>query len=196
MMGCDQQASSQKHFVRPNFKAVTTLHNAHSAKLLEVSFIINFQSKRILIRIAAKKGFFDYLYNDDHERGQRFGLGMAGTEIIKALTEDVFSFETLPKNAKIVDIGGGRGQVSIRIAEKMPAMTFVVQDEELILQAGIDGGIPDEVVGRVEFTSHNFFQPQPVKGADVYLLRFILHDHPDRYGFVILNQYIYFGARS
>jgi sterigmatocystin 8-O-methyltransferase len=105
---------------------------------------------------------------------------MAGTEIIKALTEDVFPFETLPKNAKVVDVGGGRGHVSVRIAEKMPGMTFIVQDEELILEAGKDGGIPEEVKGRVEFMPHDFFQPQPVKGADVYLFRFIFHDHPDR----------------
>ncbi|KAF2195912.1 putative O-methyltransferase [Zopfia rhizophila CBS 207.26] len=128
---------------------------------------------------GTEKGMFDYFYNDDLERGQRFGLAMAGSEVIKALTEDVFPFHTLPPRTKIVDVGGGRGQVSIRIAEKMPDMTFVVQDNEDILKAGQDEGVPDDVKDRIEWMPHSFFQEQPVKGADVYLFRFILHDHPD-----------------
>ncbi|KAF4635649.1 hypothetical protein G7Y89_g2449 [Cudoniella acicularis] len=139
---------------------------------------------------GTNKGLFDYYYSDDHERGQRFGLGMAGSEIIKALTEDIFPFETLPKNAKIIDVGGGRGQVSVRIAEKMQGMTFVIQDEELILEAGKDCGIPEEVIDRVDFMPHDFFKPQPVKGADVYLFRFIFHDHPDSNCIKILSQII------
>jgi sterigmatocystin 8-O-methyltransferase len=123
---------------------------------------------------------FDYYYSDDLDRGQRFGLGMAGTEVIKALTEDIFPFDTLPSRAKIVDLGGGRGQVSIRIAEKMPDMNFVVQDDEAILEAGQAEGVPEEVKTRIEWMPHNFFEKQPVKSADVYLFRFILHDHPDR----------------
>jgi sterigmatocystin 8-O-methyltransferase len=123
---------------------------------------------------------FDHFYSDDLDRGQRFGLGMAGSEVIKALTEDIFPFDTLPHRAKVVDIGGGRGQVSIRIAEKMPDMSFVVQDDEAILEAGQAEGVPDEVADRIEWMPHDFTEKQPVKGADVYLFRFILHDHPDR----------------
>jgi len=128
---------------------------------------------------GTSKGMFDYYYQDDLTRGQRFALGMAGSEMIKPLTEDVFPFDTLPANAKVVDVGGGRGQVSVRIAEKMPEMSFVVQDEEAILEAGQAEGVPEGVKERVEFMPHDFFTPQPVKGADVYLFRFILHDHPD-----------------
>ncbi|KAH8585512.1 putative O-methyltransferase [Bisporella sp. PMI_857] len=166
---------------------------AHMAQSLRES---NFQGSNDPAECAfskafgTKKGLFDYYYSDDLFRAQRFGLGMAGTEIIKALTEDVFPFETLPKNAKVVDVGGGRGHVSVRIAEKMPGMSFVVQDEKLILEAGRDEGIPEEVKERVEFMPHDFFQPQPVKGADVYLFRFILHDHTDMNCIKILSQII------
>lgn len=123
---------------------------------------------------------FDYFYNDDFERGARFGLGMAGSEVIKALTEDVYPFEQLPSQAQVVDLGGGRGQVSVRIASKYPEMKFVVQDDEAILEAGQAEGVPENVKDRITWMPHNFFDKQPVKGADVYLFRFILHDHPDR----------------
>lgn len=38
--------------------------------------------------------------------------------------------------------------------------------------------LPEGLKSRFTFQEHDFFTPQPVVG-DVYLLRFILHDHPD-----------------
>lgn len=104
---------------------------------------------------------------------------MAGNEMVKTLTEDIYPFELLPDGSKVVDVGGSRGHVSVRIAEKSPGLRFVVQDNEGILEAGKVEGIAEQVKERVEFMPHDFFTEQPVKGAEVYLLRFILHDHPD-----------------
>lgn len=33
--------------------------------------------------------------------------------------------------------------------------------------------------GRVSFRGHDFFEPQPVRGADVYVFKKVLHDWPD-----------------
>ena len=43
-------------------------------------------------------------------------------------------------------------------------------------------------MSRIEFQEHNFFEPQPVKVAAVYLLRMILHDWPDHECVRILAQ--------
>ena len=58
----------------------------------------------------------------------------------------------------------------------------MVQD----LPANADSGrkaavesLPADVASRITFQAHNFTQPQPVRGADAYLLRMILHDWPD-----------------
>ena len=106
---------------------------------------------------------------------------MAGSEMIKTLTEDIYPFYDLPAGSKVVDVGGSRGHVSVRIAEKVPDLNFVVQDDEGILEAGQAEGIPENVKDRIEFMPHDFFNEQPVQGAEVYLLRFILHDHPDAF---------------
>ena len=37
---------------------------------------------------------------------------------------------------------------------------------------------------------HDFFEEQPVKGADVYLLRWVLHDWSDSYAVRILRALI------
>lgn len=36
--------------------------------------------------------------------------------------------------------------------------------------------------------THDFFQPQPVKDASVFLMRFIIHDWPDDKAMVILSH--------
>ena len=37
-------------------------------------------------------------------------------------------------------------------------------------------------------SAHNFFAPQPVKDADIFVVRFILHDWPDKYCYQILRR--------
>lgn len=41
---------------------------------------------------------------------------------------------------------------------------------------------------RVSFQGHDFFTPQPVEGADAYLLRMIIHDWPRKEAKVILQH--------
>lgn len=48
--------------------------------------------------------------------------------------------------------------------------------------------IPADVAERVEFFEHDFFTPQPVKDADVYLLRMIIHDWADTDAARILKE--------
>ena len=50
--------------------------------------------------------------------------------------------------------------------------------------------LPAKYNNRVEFMRHDFFKPQPVKGADAYFLRFILHDWPDRECVEILRNLV------
>jgi 6-hydroxytryprostatin B O-methyltransferase len=67
------------------------------------------------------------------------------------------------------------------LADAFPDLRFIVQDlpgpiETARAQAEV---LPKEIVERIEFMEHDFFTEQPVKDADVYLLRMIIHDWPD-----------------
>ncbi|KAH7257939.1 putative O-methyltransferase [Fusarium tricinctum] len=81
--------------------------------------------------------------------------------------------------AVVVDVGGSVGHGSIALAQEFPQLSFIVQDlpsvvsgAEQQLASFADGDLP----GRIKFQGHSFFESQPVVGADVYLLRMILHD--------------------
>jgi hypothetical protein len=80
----------------------------------------------------------------------------------------------------VVDVGGGLGHVSMALANHSPTVKCTVQDSPNVVRQGRDA-LPPALHGRVTFQAHDFFQPQPIKGADVYLLRLVLHDWSDKY---------------
>ncbi|PWY95090.1 O-methyltransferase [Aspergillus sclerotioniger CBS 115572] len=77
----------------------------------------------------------------------------------------------------LVDVGGGRGHVIRQIKESAPDLKgrFILQDEAHVIQ---NNGDENEKYG-IEAMAHDFFQPQPVKGALAYYLRRCLHDWPN-----------------
>ncbi|KAF2172651.1 hypothetical protein M409DRAFT_62405 [Zasmidium cellare ATCC 36951] len=98
---------------------------------------------------------------------------------------DGFDWAALPAGSKVVDVGGSHGHLSIAIASKFPHLHFIVQDlPESVSTARTafeaDHRLDASVKGRISFMDHDFFGPQPVKDADVYLLRMIIHDWPDK----------------
>ncbi|KAM7201231.1 S-adenosyl-L-methionine-dependent methyltransferase [Naviculisporaceae sp. PSN 640] len=89
----------------------------------------------------------------------------------------------------LVDIGGSHGMVSIGIAQKNPSLKIIVQDLEEIADGG-RASMPAEFTDRVTFMTHDFFEDQPVKDADVYFYRFIFHNWSDKYSVKILRALI------
>ena len=89
----------------------------------------------------------------------------------------------------VVDVGGGVGHVSQALAAHSPTVKCTVEDFPDAIAQG-EGGLPAALQGRITFQAHDFFQEQPVKGTDVYLLRCILHDWSDKYATLILRALI------
>jgi sterigmatocystin 8-O-methyltransferase len=129
--------------------------------------------------LIANLNFFDYIYKAEPSRGTRFGKAMQGVPGGHILTDVYTPLHTFSPGSTFVDIGGGLGHVSIKAAQKLPQIKFIVQDLEEVIAEGREEVCPDALKGRVQYQANNFFEGQPVKGADVYYMRHILHDHPD-----------------
>lgn len=97
---------------------------------------------------------------------------------------------TLRPTATVVDVGGSRGHVSAFIAQKFPNLHFVVQDLPSTTADFEEALLPRDGEGRVEIMEHDFFEPQPVQGADVYLFRFVFHNWSDGYCSKILRALV------
>ncbi|KAG5336711.1 Sterigmatocystin 8-O-methyltransferase [Termitomyces sp. J132] len=83
----------------------------------------------------------------------------------------------------VVDVGGSVGSCTLHLFRASPNINYVVQDLEKQIMTAADfwqenasDAVPS---GKVKLQAHNFFTPQPVKGAAVYFLRLVIHDWPD-----------------
>lgn len=134
---------------------------------------------------------FDYLAKHP-ERAKNFGGAMKwyGNNFeswgLKHLVNG-YSWHLVDRpGAVLVDVGGGQGAVPRALAPATKNIKFIVQDMADTIGHGRES-LPEELKGRIEFMQHDFFAEQPVKGADVYFMRWILHDWSDKYAARILK---------
>lgn len=99
---------------------------------------------------------------------------------------DNFPFSTIGAGL-LVDVGGAKGTVGMEIARSAPEIQVVVQDKPEVIK---DTEIPEDLKGRLQLMGHDFFTEQPVKDADIYLIRNVLHDWSDKYAAKILGNLI------
>ena len=139
------------------------------------------------------KGIYAFL-GTHPERAKRFGAGMkyftkSEDWDLKHLVSgfDWAALDTKP-GAVVVDVGGGHGSVSQYLARATKNLHFVVQDLPGTAKQGREL-LPEELRGRIEFVEHDFFSEQDLN-ADVYLLRWILHNWSDRHCVRILRALV------
>nr|WNS47926.1 CapK [Capnodium sp. TTI-000886] len=80
--------------------------------------------------------------------------------------------------ATVVDVGGSVGLASVALAEAFPDLNFIVQELPDVIPGGQEYLATvknDTVKSRIQYKAQDFFQDQAETGADVYLLRMILH---------------------
>ncbi|KAF2087443.1 O-methyltransferase [Saccharata proteae CBS 121410] len=138
------------------------------------------------------KTFWDLLqgrelteFNRQMEHGDRM-MPVAG----------MFPFEWIKENeglvegttALVVDVGGGRGRTLAQVMESggVPGDRCVLQDQKSVVDEA--ERLDVERLRGVTMMGHDFFEPQPVTGALVYILRRILHDWPTAHARRILAR--------
>lgn len=98
--------------------------------------------------------------------------------------EDKLFKDTSDTEVLLVDVGGGRGHDLEAFHQKFPACPgrLILQDQPSVIDAITP--VPSDI----ELLDHDFFSPQPIKGARAYYLRTVLHDWPDRQAKQILER--------
>ena len=96
---------------------------------------------------------------------------------------DAYDFSLGNQTTKVVDVGGGHGQVSMAIAKRHTSIYCVVQDLPEAIKAATAkrDQLPEDSKHRVQYEVHDFFEEQPIRDAQVYLFRAIFHNWPDKY---------------
>ncbi|USW49026.1 Putative O-methyltransferase domain, S-adenosyl-L-methionine-dependent methyltransferase [Septoria linicola] len=132
-------------------------------------------------RPVEEKSTFYKILAENPEKARRFAACMNFLR-----SEDVYSVDhaisgydwgALPHGSTVVDLGGSYGDVSIALAKHFSKLSFIVQDLLETIDAALE--LPGELSDRIHFAVHNFLDHQPVRGAQVYLLRWVLHNWSD-----------------
>lgn len=109
------------------------------------------------------------------ERNAVFNANMAAQSA--ALADAVASAYDLTGRRRVVDVGGGQGVLLEAVLTRYEELTGTVFDQPHVVAAGPGRGASASVAARWSARSGSFFDAVPA--ADVYLLKWILHDWPD-----------------
>ena len=123
--------------------------------------------------------------NDDVKAAELFNRAMV--ELTLAVANDVAQCVDISAARRVVDVGGGYGQLLCSILAANPSLQGVLFD-----MAHATGRLAPHfeaagVAHRCELATGDFFKAVP-QGADVYLLKSILHDWDDERCLVILRN--------
>ncbi|KAE9393796.1 S-adenosyl-L-methionine-dependent methyltransferase [Gymnopus androsaceus JB14] len=163
----------------------------------KLSFSIEPNETSLNMAFGTKMSLFEWYNQKDPEsvaRSQRFRIAMTGMTKMEPETAILsgFQWKDLPEGSTIVDVGGGVGSSSLIIAKTVPHLNIVIQDQPQTIADAKEFWItnmPSAISsGRVKLQVHDFFQPQPIKVALAFLLRFIMHDWADPYAKKILKS--------
>ncbi|KAG5913039.1 Alpha-1,3-mannosyltransferase cmt1 [Claviceps africana] len=95
------------------------------------------------------------------------------------------------RGGTFVDIGGSHGFMSVALARKWKGVHFVVQDLPKTVESAPKPVCDDSsIADRVRLEAHDFFQEQPVKDADVYFFRWIIHNYSTPYAVNLLKNLV------
>ncbi|KAL9612354.1 MAG: hypothetical protein Q9167_003041 [Letrouitia subvulpina] len=115
---------------------------------------------------------------DNHIAGHRAGhIGWMHPTFYPVDAKLAKGFKASKNEALIVDVGGSLGHDILEFYTMFPHLPgrLILQEQPQVLRQAKANGLPQ----KIELMTHNFFEPQPVKGARAYYMHRILHDWPD-----------------
>ncbi|MGE8433570.1 methyltransferase [Chryseobacterium joostei] len=123
-------------------------------------------------------------YKENPKMGENFGKGMTGMSGME-LRGIIENYDFIPYK-KIVDIGGGNGVMIHTILDNAPNSYGIIFDEANVIEKTIQM-IPEHLKERCSVAIGSFFDKIP-EGADLYTMKWIIHDWSDEECIQILKN--------
>ncbi|KAL0952702.1 hypothetical protein HGRIS_006938 [Hohenbuehelia grisea] len=117
--------------------------------------------------------------------GRRFAAGWKGLgdRHPPELFTSAIDWKALEAGSTVVDVGANVGTVTLFLAKAFPHLRYIVQDLEFVINKTAKSfwseNCPEAITdGLVELQVHDFFKVMPIT-ADIYFMRFVIHDWPE-----------------
>ncbi|MDX8054395.1 methyltransferase [Lentzea sp. BCCO 10_0798] len=120
--------------------------------------------------------FYSYISEHDPEQAANFHQAM--NNATEEDNGDVVAALGLPATGLVVDVGGGRGGLLRDVLRAAPDLRGVLFDVEGVIADALPELVSDPLASRCETVAGDALVAVP-EGADLYLLRFILHNWGD-----------------
>jgi orsellinic acid C2-O-methyltransferase len=114
-------------------------------------------------------------------------FNQALVELTRLTTENIMRIYDFSGLKRIVDVGGGHGELLISILRANPTSSGILFDLPHAIEGGRRRFEEAGLVCRCEFLEGDFFESVP-KGADAYILKSIIHDWDDNKSKLILEN--------
>ncbi|KAF1826400.1 S-adenosyl-L-methionine-dependent methyltransferase [Dissoconium aciculare CBS 342.82] len=168
-----------KNVFRETPDGTGVVHTAVSRRLVEEPMLSHWMRFNLDENWKAAANELDALerwpHSDEPKRGQRFAHAMS-----LHARSPLFAVDHLSSSYDWAALGSST-------VVDFPQLKIIVQDLEPVIQQATSGGInSSQLSDRVTFMAHDFFEPQTVV-ADIYLLRWILHNWSDKHCVRILR---------
>ncbi|KAK7189280.1 O-methyltransferase [Paraphaeosphaeria sporulosa] len=123
------------------------------------------------------KTFYGHL-EANPERALKFSKAMSGWSLVTLFLLLSFNLDDTDSalNTKVVDIGGGNGNISVDLVQHYASLTFTVQD---ISFHQLYSAQPADVKDRVAFQQYDYTTPQPIRDAGAYIFRIAFHNNDE-----------------
>ncbi|KAL1703922.1 S-adenosyl-L-methionine-dependent methyltransferase [Schizophyllum commune] len=136
--------------------------------------------KTVFSYVFKSRDIWEWFEQPGNERHlASFAAAMKGGSISAQNPDNILKtldWASLPKGAKVVDVGGGMGHVVIPIAKKYPQLQFVVEDRPAVVEKAKEHWKQNLPSASVEMIPQDFFAAQAVKKPAVFTLFHIIHD--------------------
>ncbi|TNH43321.1 methyltransferase [Photorhabdus luminescens] len=124
--------------------------------------------------IAHGKSFFEYLASNKLLKS-KFDSSMS--KISDKIIEKILDTYDFSQYDRILDVGGGKGNLLVKMSEKIKGKHYAVLDRY--------DKIP--ILENIDFIDGDFLKSVP-SGYDLYILKNIIHDWPDEKAILILEN--------
>ncbi|MBB6330524.1 hypothetical protein HNP24_001474 [Chryseobacterium sediminis] len=151
---------------------VLTIMNEHFPGYGDLTYAV--QTGKIPFEHIHGKDLWGF-YKEYPEIGENFGKGMTGMSGME-LKGIIENYDFKPYH-KIVDIGGGNGVMIHTILNNTPDSFGIIFDEANVIEKTVKM-IPENLKERCSVAIGSFFDRVP-EGADLYTMKWIIHDWSD-----------------
>ncbi|KAG5732025.1 Sterigmatocystin 8-O-methyltransferase [Termitomyces sp. T112] len=139
--------------------------------------------------------YLDGVTPEGAQQGALLGIGMHGwNDVVQASAVYLdFPWDKYPPGTTVNDVGGGIGSMAMELIKAYPNLQLKLQDlPDRIHQAETEiwpKFLPSAIAEKqIEFKAMDFFVDSPIEGCDIYYLKNVIHNWPDRESVQILRN--------